>query len=581
MGEGDVIKILILGGYGVFGGRLAELLSDIPRVELFICGRNLANAQVFCARYQGQSTARPIQLDRREIEDGLRSLKPDLVVDASGPFQDYGPQRYGVISACIAAKIDYLDFADAADFVFGVSQFDKQSKSAGIFVLSGVSSFPVLTAAVLREMAKEMDIVSVEGGIAPSPYAGIGRNVMRAVVGYAGAPVKLLRGGVKAQGIGLAESMRFTVAVPGRLPLRNIHFSLVDVPDLQVLPPEHLTMTDIWMGAGPVPEVLHRVLNLLAKARATFHLPSLEPFSCLFYAVLNAMKFGEHRGGMFVRARGISDGHPVEQSWHLLAEGDDGPYIPSMAIEAIIRKLLAGIRPAPGARPGTHALELVDYDKLFEGRSIFTGFRREECDSPLYRRVLGSAFYALPSRVRELHAGQTERQWSGRAQVKRGESMLARIVGALIGFPRADDDVAVTVTFAPEQGMERWTRDFGGKTFTSVQTCGAGRDQHLLVERFGVIAVSLALVVDEGRLFLIPRRWSLFGLPMPKALLPKGESFETEENGQFRFDVEIRAPIAGLIVAYKGQLSPIGLRASPLCEHANACAEEANPARAH
>ena len=53
--------------------------------------------------------------------------------------------------------------------------------------------------------------------------------------------------------------------MPGRLPLRNLHFSLVDVPDLQVLPPEHPTMTDIWMGAGPVPEVLHRVLNLLAN----------------------------------------------------------------------------------------------------------------------------------------------------------------------------------------------------------------------------------------------------------------------------------------------------------------------------
>jgi nucleoside-diphosphate-sugar epimerase len=36
------MKILILGGYGVFGGRLAELLSDIPGLELLICGRNLA-----------------------------------------------------------------------------------------------------------------------------------------------------------------------------------------------------------------------------------------------------------------------------------------------------------------------------------------------------------------------------------------------------------------------------------------------------------------------------------------------------------------------------------------------------------
>lgn len=185
-----MLKVLILGGYGVFGGRLAELLFDIPEIELVICGRNLSYAEAFCASYSGQARVRPFKLARREIVEGLRAQNPDLVVDASGPFQDYGAERYNVIEACIAAGIDYLDFADAADFVYGVAQFDAQAKTAGVFVLSGVSSFPVLTAAVLREMAKTMDIVAVEGGIAPSPYAGIGLNVMRAVVGYAGAPVK-------------------------------------------------------------------------------------------------------------------------------------------------------------------------------------------------------------------------------------------------------------------------------------------------------------------------------------------------------------------------------------------------------
>jgi hypothetical protein len=163
-------------------------------------------------------------------------------------------------------------------------------------------------------MAKTMEIRSIDGGIAPSPYAGIGLNVMRAVVGYAGAPVKLLRNGQKSHGLGLAESTRFTIAVPGKLPLHSIHFSLVDVPDLQVIPPEYDSLTDIWMGAGPVPEVLHRALNLLAKARARFGLPSLAPLAPFFYLVLNAMKFGEHRGGMFVRARGLRAGQEVEQT---------------------------------------------------------------------------------------------------------------------------------------------------------------------------------------------------------------------------------------------------------------------------
>lgn len=550
------MKVLILGGYGVFGGRLAELLSDAPPLDMLIAGRDLARAEAFCASYSGQARVTPLRLDRRDIAESLCTHRPDLVVDASGPFQDYGDDRYGVIEACIAARIDYLDFADAADFVFGVAALDEQAKAAGIFALSGVSSFPVLTAAVVREIAKTMDIASVEGGIAPSPYAGIGLNVMRAVVGYAGAPVKLWRDGKPGQGIGLAESLRFTIAVPGRLPLRNIHFSLVDVPDLQVIPPEHPTMTDIWMGAGPVPEVLHRILNLLAKARRRFQLPSLVPLSRLFYWVLNRMRFGEHRGGMFVRARGMAAGKLVERSWHLLAEGNDGPYIPSMAIEAIVRKLLAGQRPEAGARPATQALELDDYDALFRSRTIFTGFRSDEPSALLYRQVLGSAFDALPPRLQELHGNSARRRWSGHAEVRHGGGIVARVVRWLVGFPKAGADVPVSVTFSPEGGAERWTRTFDGKDFASVQSSGKGRDAHLLRERFGIASFALALVLEDNRLYLVPRRWSLLGVPMPAFLLPRGATFEHEEAGRFCFNVTISAPLVGLIVAYRGSLMP-------------------------
>ncbi|WP_367346587.1 DUF4166 domain-containing protein [Stenotrophomonas bentonitica] len=550
------MKILILGGYGVFGGRLARLLSDLPELELLICGRNLAAAQRFCEDYRGAPRVRPLAVDRRDIEGVLQAERPDLVVDASGPFQDYGDRQYNVVEACIALRMDYLDFADAADFVFGVARFDAAARAAGVFVLSGVSSFPVLTAAVLRQMAQRMTLVSVDGGIAPSPYAGIGLNVMRAVVGYAGAPVKLQRDGAPGQGLGLAETRRFTIAVPGRLPLRNLHFSLVEVPDLQVIPPEHPSLTDIWMGAGPVPEVLHRVLNLLARARARFKLPSLEPLSPLFYRVLNLMKFGDHRGGMYVRARGLQDGVETTLSWHLLAEGDDGPYIPSMAIEAVIRKLLAGTRPADGARPATHALELSDYQTLFAGRDIHTGFRHEDPTASLYRQVLGSAFDALPPQLQALHESSGARQWSGVARIRRGTGLLSRLVAAVIGFPKAAEQVPVTVAFTPERGGERWTRDFAGRRFSSWQRRGAGRNDALLVERFGAIDVALALVVEGDRLTLVPRRWSCLGIPLPKALLPKGTTFETEVDGRFVFDVEIAAPIVGLIVAYRGSLLP-------------------------
>jgi hypothetical protein len=156
-----------------------------------------------------------------------------------------------------------------------------------------------------------------------------------------------------------------------------------------------------------------------------------------------------------------------------------------------------------------------------------------------------------------LHGTSEERRWAGRADVRRGTGLLARAIARMFGFPQAGERVPVTVTLSPEpDGGERWTRDFGGKKFHSVQSRGRGRDDYLLVERFGKVRVSLALVVDGERLYLVPRRWSWDGLPLPRSLLPAGLSFEREVGGKFGFDVEISGPVTGLIIGYRGTLSP-------------------------
>ncbi len=47
--EGRSLKILILGGYGVFGARLVHLLSDLPQLTFLICGRSRVKGEAFCA----------------------------------------------------------------------------------------------------------------------------------------------------------------------------------------------------------------------------------------------------------------------------------------------------------------------------------------------------------------------------------------------------------------------------------------------------------------------------------------------------------------------------------------------------
>ena len=227
------LKVLILGGYGTFGGRLAQLLADAPRLHLVIAGRSRLKAEEFCRTLGGKVETSPLAFDREgDVEKQLTAAAPDIVVDATGPFQAYG-DAYRVVRACIADGVHYLDLADGSDFVKGVAQFDAAAKARHVFVLSGVSSFPVLTAAVVRAMSVGMTrIDTLAGGIAPSPYAGVGLNVIRAIASYAGQPIDLIDGRHYA----LIETRRYTIAAPGKLPLYPIRFSLVDVPDLKVCP---------------------------------------------------------------------------------------------------------------------------------------------------------------------------------------------------------------------------------------------------------------------------------------------------------------------------------------------------------
>ena len=42
-------RILIIGGYGTFGGRLVQLLADETRLTLIVAGRSREKADAFCA----------------------------------------------------------------------------------------------------------------------------------------------------------------------------------------------------------------------------------------------------------------------------------------------------------------------------------------------------------------------------------------------------------------------------------------------------------------------------------------------------------------------------------------------------
>jgi hypothetical protein len=559
------LKVLILGGYGAFGGRLAELLSDEPRLTLVIAGRSKAKAQAFCARLHGAASQKAMSLDRdRALAAQLAEISPDVVVDASGPFQAYGEDPYRVAGAALAAGADYMDLADGADFVRNIARLDAAAKAAGRFVLSGVSSFPVLTAAAVRHLAADLaGVDSIAAGVAPLPYASVGRNVVRAIASYAGRPVLVRRDGRWDTAYPLTETRRYTIAPPGFVPLDRLTFSLVHVPDLELLPELWPAAQSVWVGAAPVPAIWHGLLRGLAHGVRRGLIPTLAPLAPLMYRTINVLRWGERRGGMFVEVEGrLDDGAVARRSWHLLAEGDDGPLIPSMAVEAIVRNMLEGRVPPPGARPATRELELADYERAFARRAIHCGERRSgphhgnarRSREPLYRRILGDAWWQLPRSLRDLHGSPVTSSAAGRADVGGGAGWIARAIGRVFGFPAPTSDTEVRVTFERTEGRETWRRQFGSRRLTSVQYEGRGRYERLLCEQFGPFVFGMALVVEAQRLSYVVRRWSFLGMPLPRVLAPRGETFEREVDGLFHFHVEIETPLTGRIVTYSGHL---------------------------
>ncbi|MDO9415810.1 SDR family oxidoreductase [Pararhizobium sp.] len=554
------IRLLIIGGYGSFGGRLARLLADEPRILLLIGGRSMEKARAFCAELGGG--AEPVVFDRDgDVAAGLSACNPAIAVDASGPFQTFGPRPYRIAEACIAQGISYLDLADGTDFVTGIGTLDAAAREAGVFVLSGVSTLPALSFAALRHLQQGLATVeTVTGGIAPSPKVEMGLNVMRAIAGYAGKPVKLLRDSRPATGTAMVDTFDFTISPPGALPLARRRFALVDVPDLALMPQALPGLQSVWFGAGTEPAILQRLLSLLSRLVKAGLVSSLLPVAGLMHRVGRMLRYGDHRGGMFLKVAGNdAQGVRHEKCWHLIAEGEHGPFIPAMASEAILRRCVTGQKPEPGARHAADALALADFAPLFSRLDIVSGVTdvtAEMDQKPLYRRVLGTAFETLPAAVAALHDHTESHRVSGLAQVERGASPLARLTAWVVGFPKAGIEIPVSVQFDINEDREIWTRTFGGKSFASTQAKGTGRNAGLLIETFGPFDIQIALVPLGGRLQLVIRGWRLFGLRLPRFLAPGGTTFEHEADGRFHFHVEIASPITGLIVRYRGFLTP-------------------------
>ena len=147
-------RIIILGGYGNFGARVARALASEPNIELIVAGRDLGSASRFVRTIGGAGAAcEATGLDHTayDFPANLHALRPNLVVHTSGPFQG---QDYHVARVAIDAGAHHLDLADGRAFVAGIGVLDAAAREHGVVVASGASTVPAVSSAVVDSMLR-------------------------------------------------------------------------------------------------------------------------------------------------------------------------------------------------------------------------------------------------------------------------------------------------------------------------------------------------------------------------------------------------------------------------------------------
>jgi len=546
-----VTRVLVIGAGGVFGSRLAEGLLR-SGFEVVAAGRDRGRARAVTGRLlagRPEAIVTTTILDTRTLTaTHLAATGARIVVDAAGPFQGVEPT---VVRAAIAAGLHYVDLADARDFVADFPALDAEARAAGVVALTGCSSTPALSHAVLdRLTAGWREIVAVEAAISPGARAPRGLAVTRAILSWLGRPVRLFENGGWTTRSGWSGLVRRDFGPAGRRWL-----SLCETPDLDLMVERFRPRDRAVFLAGLEPGVAHWGAWALGQgARATGLDP--RPLAGLVVRLSDVVAgLGSDRGAMRVAAHGIgAQGRAARAVWRLVAEPGVGPVTPSLPALAAIKAIARG-EIAPGARACVGLLPLEALEAEIAAHAITTETIVER--GALFSRAIGPTFDALPEPIRTLHETPGRSLWRGEAATHGAANPLAAIVARLFGFPPTLPACPVEVEVRADGDRSSWRRRIGGHDFRSVLSHprAGGR----VTERFGALSIDLILTVQADRLAYDVAGWRLGPISLPRALAPRTRTHETvDDRGRFVFDVEIAAPIIGRLVHYRGWLERAG-----------------------
>jgi hypothetical protein len=161
----------------------------------------------------------------------------------------------------------------------------------------------------------------------------------------------------------------------------------------------------------------------------------------------------------------------------------------------------------------------------------------------------GASFALLHPQLQALH--RNGGRLRGPVQLSFGTGLAGiagRALARRLGVPHQAGMATLEVNIASDAAGLHWSRRFNdGPVFNSVfQPVGCYPEGHW-VERSGRIALRLQVAIRDGAWHWRQRGW----------LMPKAIASKCVIDGKYVFSVDIRFPILGSLLAYRGELLPI------------------------
>ena len=353
----------MIGATGVFGSRIAARLAHDARFELMIAGRTLATLERL-RNELGDSSVRVavIDVEAEDFHNALCDLTPELVIHAAGPFQ---AQDYRVAKACLACGSDYVDLADGREFVAGISALDAQACDAGCLLVSGASTVPALSSAVIDQLHNRFAVLtSIDHAISLGNRTPRGDATVAAILGYCGRRIPVWKDGRWQSAHGWLSTRREPFISGPRW------VGLCDVPDLALFPQRYSGVQRVTFRAGLELRRLHFGTWLLAWLvrlgvikNLARHARRLRRISEWF------LHAGTDEGGMLMTLQGSDHmGQSMRMRWSLHAAAGHGPQIPAMPAVVLARKKADGLLNVRGAMP---CMGLFDLDEALVALSDY------------------------------------------------------------------------------------------------------------------------------------------------------------------------------------------------------------------